>query len=109
MSWNDRAGYWFKGMKKFTPGDWKFFAGSATIGVARNSPESGDYALIATMCRTRPEASANAQLFAAAPNLLEACEEIERALTLSGWNLESKEAEDLVKKLRGAITRAIGS
>lgn len=63
-------------MRKYTAGPWKFFAGSVTVGVACADPKTGDHALIATLCTTRPEAIANAQLIAAAPTMLEVLKRI---------------------------------
>lgn len=95
-------------MSKHTPGPWKYFEGSVTVGVARNSPETGDVALIATICSTRPEASANARLIVAAPELLEAAKTIYQMLTAMDQPLPDLDNMPFIDALHRAITKAEG-
>ena len=104
-------------MSKHTPGPWRFFAGF-TVGVARNSPETGDSALIATVCATRPEAEGNAHLIAAAPDLLDVAYDAQAILHGLVTGIRSKDPQmalslaeplaELGRKIDGAITKAEG-
>lgn len=52
--------------------------------------------------KTGTEAEANARLISAAPDMLEALEEAEAILTMTGFRLY----EDLIMRMRTAITKA---
>jgi hypothetical protein len=91
---------------KYTPGPWRYVPGKFNrdecaneYGSIQGIDESGHRGYWVATIEDAEEAEANARLIAAAPELLAACEDAERAIA-------GTMADSLSQRLRAAIAKA---
>ena len=92
---------------KHTKGPWKIL-GSSTLNIQSDRTKVGERRRIASLLATNAEDNANAALIAAAPEMLEALEEVAKYWVPTEVNYEGQAFFDAIGRVQDTINKAKG-